>query len=110
MPTSATNRNMRLCFGIGAGWGSSAAHSPSNLLNRPGVQHYSLADLGNGLAMTDTAGPVTTFLTLNSQHNPIQGRYVRVQLAGAGALSLAEVQVFGANHINPDRYPLDLRD
>jgi hypothetical protein len=87
-------------------------NDPRNLINHPGVQHYTLADLGNGLAMTDTAGPVTTFLTLDSEPEPqpIQGRYVRVQRADAGVLSLAEVQVFGTNHTDPDRYPLDLRD
>jgi hypothetical protein len=69
-----------------------------------------LADLGNGFAMTDTAAPETTFLTLDAQHRPIQGRYVRVQLAGPGALTLAEVQVFGPNHVEPDLFPLDLCD
>jgi hypothetical protein len=83
---------------------------PRNLLNHPGVRHYSLADLGNGLAITDTAGLVSTFLTLDGEHDPIQGRYVRVQRVGAGKLSLAEVQVFGDNHLDPDRYPLALRD
>jgi hypothetical protein len=90
-----------------------AGHNdPRNLLNRPGIQHYSVADLGNGLVMTDTVSSVTTFLTLDSQPmpEPIQGRYVRVQRADAGVLALAEVQVFGANHTDPDRYPLDLRD
>lgn len=84
---------------------------PNNLLNQPSVRHYTLADLGNGFAMTDTAPLETTFLTLDPQtHQPIQGRYVRVQRADAGVLTLAEVQVFGANHVDPDRYPMDLCD
>lgn len=40
----------------------------------------------------------------------LTGRYVRVQLTGTGILSLAEVQIFGANHIEPDRYPVAVRD
>ena len=83
---------------------------PQNLINRTDVKRYRLADLGNGFAMTNTAAPETTFLTLDAQHRPIRGRYVRVQLAGAGALRLAEVQVFGSNHVEPDQYPLDLCD
>jgi hypothetical protein len=59
------------------------------------------------------SGPATTFLTLDNALNPIQGRYVRVQLKDTGTpryLSLAEVQVFGSNHVEPDRYPVDVRD
>ena len=59
------------------------------------------------------SGLTTTFLTLDNALNPIQGRYVRVQLKDTGtarALSLAEVQVFGPNHVEPDRYPVDVRD
>jgi hypothetical protein len=59
------------------------------------------------------SGRVTTFLTLDNALNPVQGRYVRVQLKNTGVLrplSLAEVQVFGPNHVEPDRYPVDVRD
>jgi hypothetical protein len=38
------------------------------------------------------------------------GRYVRVQLLSTGALSLAEVQVFNGNYVEPHRYPIDVRD
>ncbi|MFK7801056.1 MAG: Calx-beta domain-containing protein [Anaerolineae bacterium] len=41
---------------------------------------------------------------------PIAGRYVRVQLAGSGQLALDEVQIFGDTHIDPDRYPIAVRD
>jgi len=82
---------------------------PANLVGAPGVRHYTLADLGLGLSASDPTGRVTTFLTRDS-NGPIQGRYVRVQWAGQGVLRLAEVQVFGPNHLEPDRYPLDLRD
>ena len=82
---------------------------PNVLAAQPGVQHYTLADLGNGFAANGTAPAETTFLTLDAQHKPIKGRYVRVQLAGTGALALSEVQAFGPNHVEPDRYPLDLR-
>jgi Bacterial Ig domain/NedA-like, galactose-binding domain len=85
------------------------ADDPNTLLRQPDVQHYTLADLGNGFTMTDTAPPETTFLTLDARGKPIQGQYVRVQRADTGVLSLAEVQVFGPNHVEPDRYPLDLR-
>ena len=84
--------------------------NPANLLNRPDVQAYTLADLGSGLTMTGTAGSVATFTTLNAQHLPITGRYVRVQRADTAKLVLAEVQVFGANHVEPNRYPLNVRD
>ena len=41
----------------------------------------------------------------------IHGRYIRVQIARDTAiLSLAEVQVFGDTHVEPDRYPVDVRD
>ncbi len=88
----------------------SATDTPATLLAQPDIAHYTLAGLDNGWVMTDTAGPLTTFSTLNSQHNPIQGQFVRVQRADAGVLALAEVQVFGQNHSDPDRYPLDLCD
>jgi hypothetical protein len=85
-------------------------NDPQTLLSMPNVRHYTLADLGNGFKMTDAAPPEATFLTLDAQHQPIHGRYVRVQRADTAVLSLAEVQVFGANHVEPDRYPLDMRD
>lgn len=82
---------------------------PANLIGVPGVFHYTLADIGVGLTTGDPIGPVTTLLThVNDQ--PVRGRYIRVQLAGTDMLKLAEVQVFGPNHLEPDRYPLDLRD
>jgi hypothetical protein len=59
------------------------------------------------------SGPAETvinLLTLGAQNKPILGRYVRVQLAGTGQLQLAEVQVFGRNTVEPDRYPLAARD
>ncbi|MCU0493696.1 MAG: discoidin domain-containing protein, partial [Chloroflexaceae bacterium] len=55
-------------------------------------------------------GEVTNFLTLRNNFEPINGRFVRVQLAGSGVLSLAEVQVFSGNQIEPDRYPTAVRD
>jgi hypothetical protein len=85
-------------------------NDPQNLRNRADVKRYTLADLRNGFAMSDTAATETTFLTLDAQYHPIRGRYVRVQLAGTGVLKLAEVQVFGGNHVEPDRYPLDVCD
>jgi hypothetical protein len=84
-------------------------NDPNTLLVQPGVRHYSLADLGNGFAMSTVAPPETTFLTLDAMNNPIQGRYVRVQRADTAVLALAQVQIFGANHVEPDRYPIDLR-
>lgn len=84
--------------------------NPQNLLNQPGVYHYTLADLGNGYVMTDTAPSEATFVTHDNQQHSISGRYVRIQRADHAQLSLAEVQVFGTNHVEPDRYPLDLRD
>jgi len=88
----------------------SGQDNPDSLIAQPGVRAYTLADLGLGLPATATAGTTTTFLTLDSQGQPISGRYVRVQRRGVSALALAEVQVFGANHVEPDRYPLDVRD
>ena len=38
------------------------------------------------------------------------GQYVRIQLASTGSLSLAEVQVFGSPHMDPDRYPTAFRE
>ena len=83
---------------------------PANLVNAPGVRHYTLADIGYGLTTGSPSGRVTTFLTQQGTGQPIAGRYVRVQVAGTAKLSLAEVQVFGPNYVEPDRYPLNLRD
>jgi len=87
-----------------------AGDKPADLLARPHVTAYTLADLGLGFVMTDTAPSETTFVTLDSRQQPIQGRYVRVQRADTAVLALAEVQVFGTNHVDPDRYPLDICD
>jgi hypothetical protein len=58
------------------------------------------------------AQQVTNIQTLENQNGlrPIRGRYVRVQLAGTAALSLAEVQAFGERHLDPDHYPVWVRD
>lgn len=56
-----------------------------------------------------TGRRVTTLQTLQNGL-PIQGRYVRIQLANSGILSLADVQVFGPNHVEPDQYPRAVRD
>lgn len=58
----------------------------------------------------ETAGDVTTFLTLAPTGEPIKGRYIRVQSDGQPSLSLAEVQVFGPYHVDPDRYPSAVSD
>ncbi|MEZ4656194.1 MAG: Ig-like domain-containing protein [Caldilineaceae bacterium] len=87
-----------------------AGDKPTDLLARPDVAAYTLADLGLGFTMTDTAPSETTLATLDGQQQPIQGRYVRVQRADTAVLALAEVQVFGTNHVDPDRYPLDICD
>ncbi|MBI1299514.1 hypothetical protein GC175_31685 [bacterium] len=88
----------------------SGHEDPANLINAPGVRHYTPANLGFGTPADSPIGPVTTFLTQQGTGVPIEGRYVRIQIAGTAKLSLAEVQVFGPNHVEPDRYPLDLRD
>ncbi|MCA9972481.1 MAG: cadherin-like domain-containing protein, partial [Anaerolineales bacterium] len=91
-----------------------ASDDPAVLLQDPAVFHASLADVSPALpAVTSTfpTGRVTTFQTLDGNLLPVNGRYVRVQIARPGAiLSLAEVQVFGAHHVEPDRYPLAVRD
>ncbi len=79
----------------------------ANLIGKPGVRAYSMADLG--LPANAAAGEVTTFLTFNTD-DPITGRFVRVQRRDTAALRLAEVQIFGTNHVEPDRYPADVRD
>lgn len=53
---------------------------------------------------------IQTLLNQNGVLTPIRGRYVRVQLAGTAALSLAEVQAFGEQHLEPDDYPVWVRD
>lgn len=54
------------------------------------------------------AGKVTSIQTLTDALGPITGRYVRIQLNNPGSLSLAEVQVFGPNEVEPDRYPISV--
>lgn len=93
------------------------SNDPAVLKNDPRVHSYTLADVSEALAVADAAGEVTTLVT--SKEHPTapgqlqyaSGRYVRVQIAAADAvLSLAEVQIFGPNHVDPDRYPIDVRD
>ncbi|MBC8161114.1 MAG: discoidin domain-containing protein [Roseiflexaceae bacterium] len=55
-------------------------------------------------------GELTNLRTLQANNTPTRGRFVRVQRAGSGVLALNEVQVYGGNQIDPDRYPLDARD
>jgi hypothetical protein len=87
---------------------------PTVLLNDANVFHTSLANISPALTtITSTfpTGRVTTLQTLAEDLTPVNGRYVRVQIARDNAiLSLAEVQVFGDNHVEPDRYPVDVRD
>ncbi|MDY7232673.1 hypothetical protein [Hyalangium rubrum] len=73
---------------------------PNVLKNDPRVH----ASFHAGVAI-----PGMTFLTL-AQGQPITGRYVRIQMAGTGEFSLTEVQVFGTNHVEPDRYPRAVRN
>lgn len=56
------------------------------------------------------AGRVVNLKVTDNANAPIRGRYVRVQLAGMGELGLAEVQILGANHVEPDRYPVAVWD
>ncbi len=77
------------------------SHDPNVLKTAPGVTSYFHPGVGSR---------VTTFRTLDANFQPIRGRYVRVQLAGQGVLSLAEVQVFGPNHVEPNRYPVGVWD
>ncbi len=72
---------------------------------------------GGHVAFYDgTAGEVTNLLTLRANPSdpsnplPVIGRYIRVQLRDAGVLALAEVQAFGRNQVDPDRYPRSVRD
>jgi hypothetical protein len=95
----------------------SPTDTPANLLIDPTVHSYSMADISQPLSRTVgtdyPAGRVTTFLTLEPVANtavPILGQYVRVQINRTQAqLNLAEVQVFGSNHVEPNRHPLDVR-
>ncbi len=90
--------------------------NPTALMARPDVHAFSLADLVGvlpGVTVGDPLGRVTTFLTLDggTPAQPVQGRFVRVQRVLPNArLSLGEVQVFGANHVDPDRYPVEIRE
>lgn len=77
------------------------SNDPNVLKNTPGVVTYFHQGVG---------GRVTTFRTLDATFTPFRGRYVRVQLASQGVLSLAEVQLFGPNHVEPDRYPVAVTD
>lgn len=58
---------------------------------------------------TASAGSIVNVQTFRN-NKPIIGRYVRVQLSQPGALALAEVQVFGSNAVEPDRYPIAVSD
>lgn len=102
----------------------SPADTPTTLLADPNVLHYSLDTISPPLSATvdatDMMGRVTTFVTLKREQIeplpapktvlPQQGRYVRVQINRTGAqLQLAEVQIFGTNHVEPNRYPNDFR-
>ncbi len=89
---------------------------PAALMARPDVYAFSLADFADSLpdvTAADPLGQVTTFLTLDGSAppQPVQGRFVRVQRALPDAqLSLGEVQIFGTNQVNPDRYPVNVRE
>jgi hypothetical protein len=77
------------------------SNDPNALKADPRVQSFFFS--GN-------AAEIATVLTLGADLEPVRGRFVRVQLAGAGVLSLAEVQVFGTNHVDPHRYPVAISD
>jgi hypothetical protein len=82
----------------------SISNDPNVLKNDPRVRAYFIEH---------AAEKVTNIQTLDNHNGtltPIRGRYVRVQLAGTAALSLAEVQAFGEQHLDPDRYPVWVRD
>ncbi len=89
---------------------------PAGMMARPDVYTFSLADLADalpGVTAADPLGQVTTFLTLdgNMPPRPVQGRFVRVQRVLPNAqLSLGEVQIFGTNQVDPDRYPVNVRE
>ncbi|GEM_PF-814795 len=89
---------------------------PAAMMARPDVHAFSLADLADrlpGVKAGDPLGRVATFLTLDESAppQPVQGRFVRVQRVLPNAqLSLGEVQIFGTNQVNPDRYPVNVRE
>lgn len=89
---------------------------PVALMARPDVSSFSLDDFAsalNGVSAADKLGAVTSFLTLDNGAAPlpVQGRFVRVQRVLPNAqLSLGEVQIFGTNQVNPDRYPVNVRE
>src|SRR5205823_4388892 len=58
----------------------------------------------------DVVGRVTNFLVQNAFSQPITGRFVRIQREGTAALVLSEVQIFGRDHVEPDRYPRAVRE
>lgn len=90
------------------------SNNPAILLGDPNVFHASLADISPALTTitsTHPTGRVTSFQLLDSNLEPINGRYVRIQIDRANAiLSLAEVQIFGLDYLDPDRYPLAVND
>ena len=55
-------------------------------------------------------GALTNVRTLQANNVPTRGRFLRVQRAGTGVLALGEVQVYGSNQIDPNRYPMEARD
>ena len=95
----------------------SPGDTPADLIANPDIHSYSMADISQALSGTVgpdfPAGRVTTFLTLEPSAltaEPIMGRYVRVQIDRTQTqLNLAEVQVFGTHHVEPNRYPVDVR-
>lgn len=77
------------------------SNDPAVLKDHPAVRAF---------PYNDVAGRVHNFKTIDTAGNGVAGRHVRIQLAGNGVLGLAEVQVFGGNHIEPDRYPVAVWD
>ncbi|HHW87078.1 MAG TPA: cadherin-like domain-containing protein, partial [Chloroflexi bacterium] len=77
------------------------SNDPTVLKNAAGV---------HTLEWPRVAGRVVNLKATDSANAPMRGRYVRVQLAGMGELGLAEVQILGANHVEPDRYPVAVWD
>ena len=95
----------------------SPTDTPTDLLADSNINSYSFANISEPLSTTVgtdfPAGRVTTFLTweaITSTVRPIEGQYIRVQINRINAeLNLAEVQVFGLDHVEPNRYPLAVR-
>lgn len=81
---------------------------PQTLSNDPTVLKNHTAV--RAFHFSGVAGRVHNFKTLDAGGNGVTGRYVRIQLAGNGVLGLAEVQVLGGNHVEPDRYPVAVWD